>query len=59
MRGRRSGHADGWHPDVRGLRSRMFRGPGVRWWVALVVIVGCLVIGMALFFGAVALAGWR
>jgi hypothetical protein len=34
----------------------MFRGPGVRWWVALVVIVGGLVIGMALLFGAVVLA---
>jgi hypothetical protein len=37
----------------------MFRGHGVRWWVALVVVAGCLVIGMALFFGAVALSGWR
>ena len=57
MRGRRSGHARGWYPEVRGLASRTFGAHTVRWWVATVAIVGCLVIGMALFIGAVVLFG--
>jgi hypothetical protein len=42
----------GWHPD-REPGTRTFRGHSMRWWVATVAIVGCLVIGTVLVIGAV------
>jgi hypothetical protein len=35
----------------------MLHGRSVRWWVATAAIAGCLVLGMALLFGAVVFYG--